>query len=127
VHDHHDQIHGFRADLRAPAPAGDGEERRRAPLSVGKATSRDAASVLRAENQSAFNHVGITATHFAPSSTSAGTPLSGVAIISCSTLAAAFRRSTASTLLWSAHVRLVRPVVMPSKTSNIINFFIRLS
>ncbi len=57
VHDQHHQVYAFDADLQSPASAANGHERRRAPA-VGGAARRDAASVLAAKNEPAFDQVG---------------------------------------------------------------------
>src|ERR1700678_1585870 len=55
LHDH-DQIHALYANLKAPAAARNGKERRRAPAS-GCATAGNATATLSAEDESAFHHV----------------------------------------------------------------------
>src|SRR5205823_5447918 len=49
--------------------------------------------------KAAFTSFGITATHFAPSSTLLGTPLSGAVVLMCSTTSVAFCNSVLPALL----------------------------
>ena len=50
------QVDAFHADLRSPASAGNGEERRSAPA-VRRAASRNAAPVLGSEHEAALNQM----------------------------------------------------------------------
>src|SRR5260370_42375568 len=54
VHDHHDQVNTFDADLRAPTAAAYGEECRSAPA-FGCAAGGDAASMLAAKDESGLH------------------------------------------------------------------------
>ena len=56
VHDQHDQIHAFDANLKTRASAAYGNKSRSAPARLGAATA-DAASVLGADNESAFDQI----------------------------------------------------------------------
>src|SRR5437899_11383272 len=56
VHDQHDQIHAFDANLKTRACAANGDKSGSAPASLGAATA-DTASVLGADNDSAFDQI----------------------------------------------------------------------
>src|SRR5882724_11589851 len=56
VHDQHDQIHAFYANLKTRASAAYGDKSGSAPASLGAATA-DTASVLGADNESAFDQI----------------------------------------------------------------------
>ena len=56
VHDHHDQVNTFDADLRAPTAAAYGEECGSAPA-FGCAAGGDAASMLAAKDESGLHQV----------------------------------------------------------------------
>src|SRR5215468_5686619 len=64
-----------------------------------------------------FTSFGITATHFAPSSTSFGTPLSGDALVMCCTVSVARDNSELSAVLFSscACARMNEPRQNPKK------------
>src|SRR4051794_14518145 len=51
IHDEHDEVNAFNANLQSPASATDGDECRRAPA-VGCAARRNATAMLPAENKS---------------------------------------------------------------------------
>src|ERR1700694_679987 len=56
VHDQHDQIHALHANLKTPASAAYRDESGSAPAGLGAATA-DAATVLAANNESAFDQI----------------------------------------------------------------------
>src|SRR3954452_11997012 len=56
VHDQHDEVDAFEADLKSRASTADRDECRCAPA-FGSTAGSDAASVLAAKNESPFDHV----------------------------------------------------------------------
>ena len=56
VHHQHHQVNAFRANLKTPASAADGDERGGAPAR-GRATAGDAAAMLTAENEAGLDQV----------------------------------------------------------------------
>src|SRR5438874_9702160 len=56
VHYQHDEVDAFEADLKSRTPAANRDERRCTPA-FGSTAGSNAASVLSAENESAFDHV----------------------------------------------------------------------
>src|SRR5579872_824588 len=66
-----------------------------------------------------FTMCGMTATHFACSNTSSGIPLSGIPIISCSTVVALSSRSVASSFADAAQLNVPRLIIA---STNIIFF-----
>src|SRR5438477_3405504 len=57
VHDQHDEVDTFDADLQSPASSANGDERRCAPA-AGGAAGGDASTVFTTENEAALNQVG---------------------------------------------------------------------
>jgi hypothetical protein len=56
IHDQHNQVHAFEANLQAPASAANRNERWRGPA-IGCAARCYSASVLAANNEAAFDQV----------------------------------------------------------------------
>src|SRR5216684_3446094 len=80
IHDQHDQVNAFNADLKSPATATHGNKCGGAPA-IRRATGGYSAAVLAAEYESDLYQMGDNGNAFGLGSTSSGMPLSGASAI----------------------------------------------
>ena len=119
VHDQHNQVDAFDANLKSRAPTANGDERRCAPAFGGTARSYTA-SVFAAKMNPPLIMFGTTRMHFALLKTSSGMPLSGVAIIACNTSTEESSRATESCRAEPAQAEVPTiPIALINNTKNV--------